>query len=507
MHYFEPIPIGIPENELPNAGSVLVYFDIQGKQKIKRSDNLVNHSAYIVGTSGYIPIVSGNSELIDSPMQSSGGSVMMESGNFGVGLTVPAARIHAEGLGNTSGTFALIVDSSSVTNIFYVRDDGAVSAKNGYYIDSIKVLDSTNSNLNTILWQNGGGVFPVITGGTRNTFVGNNDTGVVSTTGSFNILIGSFTNVNLSSGSQNIVLGINSGTTPSTGNNNILFGGGMSDGTVSASFGVNAFITAANQAVFGNKNIGGFFNWYFGIGQDVPSSYGYHQAINWYVTNNPGGVGEIDQDGPITVWRFNGSRGTGTGIGGSIAFAVAPPDGTGTTLNTLVDIVYINGEYGNVGIGTTTPDATAILDIVSSTGGVILPRLSTGQIDGIVSPIGGSIVYDSSFDVFKICEDDVWNVITTENRTSVNEVTYTVLLTDRSIGYTGTDGCTFSLPAANAFPPGRKLTFIDVGNNAGTNNLILDPDGADTIIGGSTISANGNTRTIETDGVSIWSNV
>ncbi|HEU4718083.1 MAG TPA: hypothetical protein VFU15_09625, partial [Bacteroidia bacterium] len=54
----------------------------------------------------------------------------------------------------------------------------------------------------------------------------------------------------------------------------------------------------------------------------------------------------------------------------------------------------------NVGIGTTTPDPTSILDMQSTTQGVLVPRLTTAQRLAIVSPANGLLVYDTNFDCF-----------------------------------------------------------------------------------------------------------
>ena len=44
---------------------------------------------------------------------------------------------------------------------------------------------------------------------------------------------------------------------------------------------------------------------------------------------------------------------------------------------------------GNVGIGTTSPAATSILDLTSTTKGFLAPRMTTTQRDAIVSPATG----------------------------------------------------------------------------------------------------------------------
>ncbi|SDG29135.1 hypothetical protein SAMN04487996_11757 [Dyadobacter soli] len=57
-----------------------------------------------------------------------------------------------------------------------------------------------------------------------------------------------------------------------------------------------------------------------------------------------------------------------------------------------------------VGIGTTTPDASAQLDVQSGAKGVLIPRLNSTQRAGIASPADGLLVYDTdtkSFWYFK----------------------------------------------------------------------------------------------------------
>jgi len=54
----------------------------------------------------------------------------------------------------------------------------------------------------------------------------------------------------------------------------------------------------------------------------------------------------------------------------------------------------------NVGIGTTTPDASSILEMQSTNKGVLVPRLTTAQRLAIATPANGLLVYDTNFDCF-----------------------------------------------------------------------------------------------------------
>ncbi|CAA9196164.1 hypothetical protein FLA105534_01010 [Flavobacterium bizetiae] len=53
-----------------------------------------------------------------------------------------------------------------------------------------------------------------------------------------------------------------------------------------------------------------------------------------------------------------------------------------------------------IGIGTTTPDATSILDITSTTKGMLAPRMTTVQRNAIATPADGLMVYDIDLKTF-----------------------------------------------------------------------------------------------------------
>lgn len=55
--------------------------------------------------------------------------------------------------------------------------------------------------------------------------------------------------------------------------------------------------------------------------------------------------------------------------------------------NALQPLIYLGNE-GNAGFGTTTPSATAAMDITSSMGGLLIPRMSTAVRDGLGDWVG-----------------------------------------------------------------------------------------------------------------------
>jgi hypothetical protein len=67
----------------------------------------------------------------------------------------------------------------------------------------------------------------------------------------------------------------------------------------------------------------------------------------------------------------------------------------------------ITTSTGKIGIGTTTPNANAILDVNSSTSGVLLPMAAT-------DPLGveGMIYYNTTSDLVKLYNGTSWIVLT-----------------------------------------------------------------------------------------------
>lgn len=64
---------------------------------------------------------------------------------------------------------------------------------------------------------------------------------------------------------------------------------------------------------------------------------------------------------------------------------------------------------GNVGVGTTSPSAP--LEVSSTTGGVIMPRMTTAQRNAIASPTNGEMVYDTDLNKFYGYANGAWTAL------------------------------------------------------------------------------------------------
>ncbi len=69
----------------------------------------------------------------------------------------------------------------------------------------------------------------------------------------------------------------------------------------------------------------------------------------------------------------------------------------------VVVLLLFNGViYAQVGIGTTSPDSSSILDVSSTAGGILAPRMTTAQRLAISNPSAGLMVYDTDLKCMSI---------------------------------------------------------------------------------------------------------
>ena len=72
-----------------------------------------------------------------------------------------------------------------------------------------------------------------------------------------------------------------------------------------------------------------------------------------------------------------------------------------------------------VGIGTTTPEPSSALQIDSTTGGFVPPRMTNEQMNAIPTPLEGSIVYNTTFSALFLYSSGTWNNITRPDLPSI----------------------------------------------------------------------------------------
>jgi hypothetical protein len=159
----------------------------------------------------------------------------------------------------------------------------------------------------------------------------------------------------------------------------------------------------------------------------------------------------------------------------------------------VVDI-FFNQPFAQVAINTTNaiPNSSAMLDITSTSKGLLIPRMTTAQRNSIVSPSKGLLVFDNTSNTFWYYNGSMWqeiiianNVWSLTGNTSTNAATNFIGTTDnqnfrfkRNNLYAGeidTINTTFGLSAGNITVSSGKFNS-DFGvkalssNTTGINN-------------------------------------
>lgn len=81
-----------------------------------------------------------------------------------------------------------------------------------------------------------------------------------------------------------------------------------------------------------------------------------------------------------------------------------------------ISVCFNNITMAQVGIGTTTPNASSMLDINSTSRGVLTPRMTSAQRTSIASPANGLLVYDITENAFYFYKSSVWTKLDSKVR-------------------------------------------------------------------------------------------
>jgi hypothetical protein len=239
-----------------------------------------------------------------------------------------------------------------------------------------------------------------------------------SSTGGDNVVIGYSASgssvyaisIGYSASGSGIAIGASSNSSVST---NMVFGQGASG------------IGVSNAVVFGSTTVGSY-NFYFGRGV-AQNGTSFTQTFNITPKSGTNSTGNSQ--------RFNSGQSTGNAVGGSTFFAGSKAGSSGSTLNTLTDIVEINPDYFkliNAGLIVSQYRHTADADLT-----LTKPEYST--------------------------------------------VVFTNLSASRNCNLFSAVGL-----------DGYRLTVVDETDTAGSNTIVLDGNGSETINGATTYTINTN---------------
>nr|MBK9653838.1 tail fiber domain-containing protein [Bacteroidota bacterium] len=75
----------------------------------------------------------------------------------------------------------------------------------------------------------------------------------------------------------------------------------------------------------------------------------------------------------------------------------------------FVSILFVENSFAqSVGINNSTPAASALLDLTSTSKGLLVPRMTSGQRLAILSPAQGLLVYETTTDQFFYFDSPIW---------------------------------------------------------------------------------------------------
>src|SRR5690554_6593648 len=85
-------------------------------------------------------------------------------------------------------------------------------------------------------------------------------------------------------------------------------------------------------------------------------------------------------------------------------------------LKLIALFLFTTTMYSQVGIGTLTPDASAMLEVESTTQGLLTPRMTSSERIAISNPANGLLVYDTSENAFYFYKSSTWTKLDSKVR-------------------------------------------------------------------------------------------
>lgn len=129
---------------------------------------------------------------------------------------------------------------------------------------------------------------------------------------------------------------------------------------------------------------------------------------------------------------------------------------------------------GRVGIGTSTPSTSAILDVASTSSGLLMPRMNSGQMNAIVTPAAGLQVYNTDENCTFLYNGTNWRSLCARtfqqnSGGAVQVVIGSSVDLSQTISLAGTQNVTIQV----SFNP-QTFTNAADGNTVGNYQILID---------------------------------
>ena len=233
-----------------------------------------------------------------------------------------------------------------------------------------------------------------------------------TTTGGYNVGIGYEALKVFTSGAGNVGIGKNAGSGITTGSNNVVIGSDAFDVASTAS----GNVAIGKQA--GESITSGLYNTCINYSGAKITTGGFNTAIGFYAN----GEGEAGANYSVCIGYNAGGSATelddnifiGRSAGSTNTYSRVIGIGLNSTPTANNQIRIGSSDYDHVSIptkasvGTGAPAASAALEVSSTTGGLLLPRMTTAQRDAIGSPAAGLMIFNTTTSKFQGYDGSTW---------------------------------------------------------------------------------------------------
>lgn len=138
----------------------------------------------------------------------------------------------------------------------------------------------------------------------------------------------------------------------------------------------------------------------------------------------------------------------------------------------IIALLCVDNSFSQVGIGTTTPDNSSILEVESTSQGILVPRLTTAQENAITTPATGLLIYNTDCKEFRFNRSTTPtpNWIKTSRNTSIK---YSNNATDTSVNVNSNTAA--NAPIISTIEWNDDTTVYTA--NTALNNITVNEDG------------------------------